>query len=266
MKPNKHLPVLGAAVAALAILLFLILRPHPSPWPGPVEQPPGAGSGEVTNAPADDLFPAESVQPVSVVAVHHFGAPDEWYVAGAMGETYTDTLSGEGFRAGEGDVYLGQSPPDGPYLEWYVVGRAYPGWDTSVLPDGAKVLSAMLVLALPAGGGRAEPVEIAVYQGTWSPPIELADWQPSGGQEVGHWQLAPSRMEERASLSAGQGVALYAPEPARMVRVALDPAVVKITGVTRLELRHAQEGTPPAAASVILLGRTMISLEVEYRP
>lgn len=266
MKQNKHLPVLGAAAAAVAILLFLILRPQPSPRPVPMEQPPGAGSGEVTHAPAGDLVPTESPQLANTVIVHRFGAPDEWFVAGAMGETYTDTLAGEDFRAGEADVYLGQSPPDGPYLEWYVVGRAYPGWDTSVLPDDAEILSATLVLALPAGGGREDPLDIAVYQGTWSPPLDLDDWRSPGGQEVGHWQLAPSRMEERASLSAGQDVTLYAPEPARTVRVALDPAVVKTTGVTRLELRHAGEGTPPTAASVVLLARTMISLEVEYRP
>lgn len=266
MKQNKHLPVLGAAATAVAILLFLILQPQPSARSGPGEQPPGAGRGEGTNAPADALFPAENAQPANRVAVHRFGAPDEWLVAGAMGETYTDTLTGEAFRAGEGDVYLGQSPPDGPYLPWYVVGRTYPGWDTSVLPDGGKVLSATLVLALPAGGGREEPLEITVYQGTWNPPIELADWRSPNGKEVGHWQLAPSRMEGRESLSTGQDVTLYAPEPARTVRVRLDPTVVNTSGVTRLELRHAGEGTPPAVASVILLAQTMISLEVEYRP
>ena len=73
-------------------------------------------------------------------------------------------------------------------------------------------------------------------------------------------------MEERESLSAGQDVTLYAPEPARTVRVRLDPTIVKTTGVTRLELGHAGEGTLPTTASVILLGRTMISLEVEYQP
>lgn len=266
MKQHKHLPVLGAAVVAVAILLFLIFRLQPSPRPGPMEQPPGAGSGEVTHAPAGNLAPAENVQPANTVAVHRFGAPNEWFVAGAMGETYTDTLAGEGLRAGEADAYLGQSPPDGPYLKWYVVGRAYPGWDTSVLPDGAEVLSATLVLDLPAGGGREESLEITVYQGTWNPPLDLDDWQAPDGQEVGRWQLAPSRVEDRESLSTGQDVTLYAPEPARTVRVALDPAVVKTTGVTRLELRHAGEGTPPTAASVVLLARTMISLEVEYRP
>lgn len=266
MRENKHLLVLGAAAAAVAILLFLILGRHPSPRPGPAEQPPGAGSGEVTDAPADDLFPAESTQPANTVAVHRFGVPDEWFVAGAMGKTYTDTLTGEAFRAGEGDVYLGQSPPDGPYLPWYVVGRTYPGWDTSTLPDDAEVLSATLVLELPAGGGREEPLEIAIYQGTWNPPLDLDDWQAPDGKEAGHWRLAPSRAEERESLSTAQDVTLYAPDPARTVRVRLDPTIVNIAGVTRLELRHAQEGMPPTAASVVLLGRTMISLEVEYRP
>jgi hypothetical protein len=198
--------------------------------------------------------------------VHRFGAPDEWFVAGAMGETYTEALSGAGFRAGEADVYLGQSPPSGPYLPWYVVGRAHPGWDTSVLPNDAEVLSATLVLELPAGGGREEPLEIAVYQGTWNPPIDLNDWLAPDGKEVGRWQLAPSRAEDRESLSTAQDVTLYAPEPAGTVRVRLDPTIVNTTGVTRLELRHAQESTPPTAAIVVLLGKTMISLEVEYRP
>jgi hypothetical protein len=114
MKQNKHMPVLGAAAAAVAILLFLILQPHPSARPGPGEQPPGVGRGEVTDARADATGLAESAQPANRVAVHRFGAPVEWFVAGAMGETYTETLSGAGFRTGEGDVYLGQSPPDGP--------------------------------------------------------------------------------------------------------------------------------------------------------
>ncbi len=265
MNLKKHMPALLTAAAAISILLTMIFWPRSSSPLGPGGQDPTAGSGGAIHLPTDAVSVA-TASPEQGCQVHRFGTPDEWFVAGAMGETYTDTLTGEDFRAGEGDVYLGQSPPDGPYLPWYVVGRAYPGWDTSVLPDGAEVLSATLVLELPAGGGREETLEIAIFQETWSPPLDLDDWQAPDGKEVGRWQLAPSRAEERESLSAGQDVTLYAPEPARTVRVKLDPTIVNTTGATRLELRHAGEGTAPEVASVVLLGRTMISLEVEYRP
>ena len=158
MKQNKYLPVLGAAVAAVVILLLMIFWPR-SPSQPELRQVPAGESDEAAHRPADTQLPAGVTQSEEPVAVHHFAAPDVWFVAGAMGETYTDTLSGEGFRTGEADVYLGQSPPDGPYLKWYVVGRAYPGWDTSILADDIKVLSATLVLELPANGGRSEPLE-----------------------------------------------------------------------------------------------------------
>jgi hypothetical protein len=187
-------------------------------------------------------------------------------VAGAKGETYEEALFGEGLRTGDGDVYLGQSPPDGPYLPMYVVGRAYVSWDTSALPVGAEILSATLVVNLPAGGGREKPFDVGVYRGTWTPPLDLNAWQSPGGKMVGCWQLPASRVEEREQVSTGQGLVLYAPEPARTVWVALDPAVVNTAGVTRLELRHAAEGTSPTTADLILLGRAMITLEVTYRP
>ena len=265
MKQNKYLPVLGAAVAAVVILLLMIFWPR-SPSQPELRQVPAGESDEAAHRPADTQLPAGVTQSEEPVAVHHFAAPDVWFVAGAMGETYTDTLSGEGFRTGEADVYLGQSPPDGPYLKWYVVGRAYPSWDTSILPDGAEVLSATLVLELPDNGGREESLESAIYRGMWSPPIELDDWLSPDGKEVGRGQLSASRVQEREVVNAGQNVTLYAPEPAQTVRVALDPPAIDAQGITRLELRHAREGTPPTAAGVLLLGRSMISLEVEYRP
>lgn len=265
MNLKKHLLALLAAVAAITILLMMILWPRSSSPSGLGGQDAAPGSQRESHLPTD-VVSAATESPEKVRQVRRFETPDEWFVAGAMSEIYTDTLTGEDFRAGDADVYLGQSPPDGPYLPWYVVGRAYPGWDTSALPDEVEVLSATLVLDLPAGGGREEPLEITVYQGTWNPPLDLDDWQSWDGKEVGRWQLAPSRMEERASLFADEGVTLYAPEPAHTVRVTLDPTVVNTAGITRLELHHAREGTPPTAASVILLGRKMISLEVEYRP
>lgn len=265
MNLKKHLPALLAAVAAIAILLMMILWPRSSSPSGLGGQDAAPGSQRESHLPTDAVS-AATASPEKVRQVRRFGTPDEWFVAGAMGETYTDTLTGEDFRAGEADVYLGQSPPDGPYLPWYAIGRAYSGWDTSALPDDVEVLSATLILDLPAGGGREEPLEIAIYQGAWNPPLDLDDWQSPDDKEVGRWQLVPSRVEDRESLSTAQDVTLYAPEPAHTVRVTLDPTAINASGVTRLELRHAQEGTSPTVASVILLGRTMISLEVEYRP
>lgn len=235
----------------LALLLAWLLWPlaHPS----------------VEERTREHAFHSGTVRPTGD-HVQQFGPPDEWLAAGAKGETYEEALSGAGLCAGDGDVYLGQSPPDGPYLPLYVVGRAYVGWDTSALPDGAEVLSSTLVLDLPASGGREASFDVAVYRGTWTPPFDLDDWRWTGDQTVGSWQLPASLFEERGLVSAGQGFVLYAPEPARTVRVALDPAVVDTSGVTRLELRGAGEGAPPAAANLILLARSMIALEVEYRP
>ena len=131
---------------------------------------------------------------------------------------------------------------------------------------GAEVLSATLILELPASGGREEPLEFAVYRGAWSLPIGLDDWVSPGSQVVGRWQLPASRIGERETVHTGQGLALHAPEPAHTVRVPLDPAVVQVGGITRLELRHAEEGFPPTTSGVVSLGRSQVTLEVKYRP
>jgi hypothetical protein len=235
----------------LALLLLWVLWPLLRP--------------AVEDRTREHVSPPGTVEPTGNYPLQ-FGAPDEWLVAGAKAETYQEALSGVGLRTGDGDVYLGQSPPDGPYLPMYVVGRAYMSWDTSALPVGAEILSATLVVNLPAGGGWEKPFDVGIYRGTWTPPLDLEDWQSPGGEAVGRWHLPASRAEEREQVRTGQGLTLYAPEPARTVRVALDPAVVDLAGVTRLELRHAGESTPPATANLILLGRSMIALEVEYRP
>jgi hypothetical protein len=221
---------------------------------------------QVEDRVQDNASRSNTTQPAESLGRQDFGFPDQWYVAGAVGQTYTETLSGAGLRSGEMNVLLGQSPPDGPYVTWYAVGRVYAGWDTSILPDGAEVLSATLILELPAGGGREEPLEFAVYQGAWSPPIGLDDWVSPGSQVVGRWQLPASRIGERETVHTGQGLTLYAPEPAHMVRVPLDPAVVQVGGITRLELRHAEEGFPPTTSGVVSLGRSQVTLEVKYRP
>lgn len=265
MNLKKHVPVLLAAATAAAVLLLTIFWSQSPHTTGQGRLEPTGGSGGPTRILPGATHPA-AVSTETGHQVYRFEAPDEWYVAGAMSETYTATLSGEGFRGGEGDVYLGQSPPGGPYLAWYVVGRAYPGWDTSGLPDGVEILSATLVIELPAGGGREKDVAVDIYRAAWSAPLDLDDWLSPGAAKVGRWMLPASRLEERDGVDAGQGASLYATEPAHVVRVALDPAVVDRTGITRLELRHAGEGTPPAAANVVLLGKTMITLEVECRP
>lgn len=246
---NKRILVVPI-VLGLALLLLWVLWPSVRPI--------------VEDQTQEHVSPLDIVGP-SGERLLQFGPPDEWLVAGTKAETYEEALCGAGLRAGEGDVYLGQSPPDGPYLPSYVVGRAYVGWDTSALPDDATILSATLVVDLPAGGGREAPFDIAVYRGTWTLPLDLQDRQ-STGEAVGRWRLSASRAEEREMVSAGQGLVLYAPEPARTARVTLDPAVVNTAGVTRLELRHAGEGASPTNADLILLARSMLALEVEYRP
>lgn len=258
MKQRRILVWVAAAVATVILLLMIF-------WPDLSSQMgsglvPGAESGEVARTLADGVPPAESI------TIHRFGIPDEWHVAGAVGQTYTETLSGVGLRIGGTSVLLGQSPPDGPYIDWYAIGRAYAGWDTSSLPDGAEVLSATLVLELLAGGGREEPLDITIYQGTWTLPIGLEDWQTPGSRAVGQWHLPASGVEGREKLLTGQGIVLYASEPAQVVRISLDPAVVEPGGVTRLELRHAREGVASPSAEVVPLGPSQIKLEVEYRP
>jgi len=265
MKQNKHLPVLGAAAAAVAILLLMIFWPR-SPSPPRFGQVPVGEREEAARTPADALLAAEMTSPAESVTVHRFGPPDEWFAAGAMGKTYTDALAGVDLRVGETSVYLGQSLPNGPYLPDYVVGRAYAGWDTSLLPDGAEVLSATLVLELPAGGGREATFDVTIYRGAWTPPLDLEGWSSPGQEAVGRWHLPAGRIEERERVHTGQGIVLYAPEPAQTVRVSLDPAAVEVAGITRLELRHADEGVSPTAPGIVSLGRSQITLEVEYRP
>ena len=126
-------------------------------------------------------------------------------------------------------------------------------------------LSATLILNLPAGGGREEAFDVVVYRGDWAPPIGLNDWQSPGSEAVGRWHLSISRIEEREIVHADQDITLYAPEPARTVRVSLDPTVIDVAGVTRLELRHAGEGATPAAPPSVSFGRPHIALEVKYR-
>lgn len=261
---QRHVFILAGVVVVMAVLLSAICQPGLSPVPGPSSAPNTEGvevPGISTDAPSSAI-----ARPMESAVVRGFGPPDEWFVAGAISKTYADILAGVDLRTGTTSVYLGQSSPDGPYLPDYVVGRAYPGWDTSLLPGGVEVLSATLVLEFPAGGGRETAFDVVVYRGTWAPPIDLEDWLSRGSEVVGRWHLPASPIEGRSTVHTGQGITLFAPEPARKVRVPLDPGVVEAGGITRLELRHAREGSPPIAPEVVSLGRSQVTLEVKYRP
>jgi len=247
--------VLASAAAAVALLLPLIL--WSSPAPKEPEATPGASveAGEVVHKAA------------SAATVRCFEAADEWYAAGAKGESYAGALAGDGWRADTTTgALLGQSPPDGPYLPDYVLGRAYLGWDTSGLPDDAKVLSATLVLNLPAESGRTTAFPIVVCRGGWTPPIDREAWNAPCAEVVGRWRLPTSRIEEREEIYTDGSISLYALMPPRTVRISLDPSVIQAEGGTRLELRHAGEGVFPVAAEIVPLDRSNVKLEVEYRP
>jgi len=262
---HKYLSVSAAAAIAIAVLLILIFWSRPSFRPDPGRDPV-AENGGVVHA-TEGALTAESAYPAESTIVHRFGPPDEWYAAGAKGKTYTGALTGDGFRIdATTEAFLGQLPPDGPYLSDYRIGRAYVGWDTSELPREAEVLSATLILELSASGGREEAFDVVVYRGDWTPSISLEDWQSPGSQVVGRWHLSVSRIEERDTVHTDQGITLYAPEPAHTVRVSLNPAVIEKGGVTRLELRHAGEGASPITAEGLSVGRSQITLEVKYRP
>lgn len=261
---KKHMSVWAAAGVAIAILLLAILWSHSSSRPD-LGSNPGTENDGVARSTVDVLS-TSSAQLMERTTVHRFGPPDEWYPAGAKAETYAGAMAGDGFRFDlTTEVFLGQSSPDGPYLPDYRIGRAYLGWDTAALPDDAEVLSATLILNLPAGGGQEEAFDVVVYRGDWTPPIGLNDWQSPGSEAVGRWHLSISRIEEREIVHADQDITLYAPDPARTVRISLDPTVIDVAGVTRLELRHAGEGASPAAPQSVSFGRSQIALEVKYR-
>ena len=252
---QSHIPVLVSAAAAVALLLLLIF------WSSPAMEEADVRPGAVTEA-------GEVVhEAVSAVTVRRFEAPDEWYASGAKGESYAGALAGDGWRADTTTgALLGQSPPDGPYLPDYVLGRAYLGWDTSGLPDDAEVLSATLVLDLPAESGRTTAFSVVVCRSGWTPPIDREAWNAPCGEVVGRWRLPASRIEEREVIHTDGGVPLYVLEPPRTVRISLNPGVIQAGGVTRLELRHSGEGVPPAAAEIVPLDPSNVKLEVEYRP
>lgn len=162
---------------------------------------------------------------------------------GSLDPDYWQALAGSDLegRFGDGSVYLGQVPPSGPYLPWYVIGRAYMGWDTSMLPDGAAVLTATLVLNVACHPPET-PFGTTVYRGEWAPPLNTDAWYAMGDEPAGVWDTA----DYPCTGNVGTG----------QVRIELDPSVVNRTGLTLLEMRSDREGTPPTGLETVQLKRS----------
>mgnify|MGYP002682080513 CR=1 FL=1 len=174
---------------------------------------------------------------------------------GSMNPDYWQALAGFDlagrFRDGDG-VTLGQSPPNGPYMPNYVIGRAYMGWDTSTLPDDAEVLSATLILQV-----NCNPPETAfgvtVYRGVWTPPLDEDAWYAMGSELVSSWDT--THYPCTGHVGSGQ------------VPIKLDPIVVGRSGLTLLEMRSDREGTPPVTAEQVQVNRSpsFPALVIVYR-
>ena len=160
---------------------------------------------------------------------------------GSLDPDYRQALAGSKLNFGDGGIYLGQAPPMGPYQPWFVIGRAYGGWDTSALPDDAEVLSASLVLEVSCNPPTTT-FGTTVYQGVWTPPLSEEAWYAMGNQPAGAWDSANYPCTGHVGL--GQ------------VRIELDPAVVNREGLTLLEIRSDREGTPPTAPEQVSVNRS----------
>ena len=173
---------------------------------------------------------------------------------GSLDPDYWQALAGSDLRFGDDGVYLGQSPPDGPYIPWYVIGRAYAGYDTASLPDDVTILSATLVLDV---GCNPPTVTFGttVYRGIWFPPLGEDAWNTMGDQAVGTWHTANYPCSGCPS-----------PLPC-LVHIELDPAAVDREGLTLLEMRSDREGTPPTVPEQVLINRSadFPALVIAYR-
>jgi uncharacterized repeat protein (TIGR01451 family) len=174
---------------------------------------------------------------------------------GSMNPDYWQALAGFDlagrFRDGDG-VTLGQSPPNGPYMPDYVIGRAYMGWDTSTLPDDSKVLSATLILQVNCNPPETA-FDVTVYRGVWTPPLDEAAWYAMGSEPAGIWDTA----DYPCTGQWGQG----------LVYIRIDPSAVNPGGQTLMEMRSDEEGTPPMTVEQVLVNRspTFPALVVTYR-
>jgi uncharacterized repeat protein (TIGR01451 family) len=162
---------------------------------------------------------------------------------GSLHSDYGQALAGVDLRFGDDDVYLGQAPPSGPYLPWYVLGRAYGGWDTAALPDRAAILSATLVLDVGCNPPTTT-FRTMVYQSLWTPPLAEDAWYAMGHEAVGAWDTADYPCDG-------------CPAPhSCLVRIEIEPNAVNRTGLTLLEMRSDREGAPPTAPEQVLLNRS----------
>jgi len=163
---------------------------------------------------------------------------------GSVNPDYWQALAGsdlEGrFRDGEG-VSLGQSPPNGPYLPNYRIGRAYMGWDTSELPDDAEVLSATLILEVACNPPETA-FGVTVYRGVWMPPLDEDAWCAMGREPVGAWDTA----DYPCAGHVGSG----------QVPIDLSPTAINKNGLTLLEMRSHREGTPPVTFEQVQMIRS----------
>ncbi|MBN1660434.1 MAG: DUF11 domain-containing protein [Anaerolineae bacterium] len=160
---------------------------------------------------------------------------------GSLDPDYGRALVGASLNFGDGSLYLGQTPPMGPYQPWYAIARAYGGWDTSRVPDDAEVLSATLVLDV-ACNPPTTTFGTTIYRGVWTPPLDANDWYAMGNQPVGAWNTA----EYPCSGHVGSD----------QVWIDLDPSVVNQTGLTLLEMRSDREGTPPVTPEQVQVSRS----------
>jgi len=163
---------------------------------------------------------------------------------GSVNPDYWQALAGsdlEGrFRDGDG-VSLGQSPPNGPYLPNYKIGRAYMGWDTSELPDDAEVLSATLILEVACNPPETA-FGVTVYRGAWMPPLDEDAWYAMGSEPVGAWDTA----DYPCTGHVGSG----------QVPIDLSPGAINKNGLTLLEMRSDREGMPPVTPEQVQMIRS----------
>ncbi len=192
------------------------------------------------------LIPTPTPAPTSTTTTMTFTIPygqGLGFGGGSLDPDYRQALSGSDLRFGDDDVYLGQAPPDGPYIPWYVIGRAYAGWDTGALPDSAEILSATLVLDVGCNPPMT-PFGATVYQGLWAPPLAEDAWHAMGHTAVGAWDTSDYPCGGCPS-----------PHPC-LVRIELEPTAVNRQGLTLLEMRSDREDTPPTTPEQVLLNRS----------
>jgi uncharacterized repeat protein (TIGR01451 family) len=171
---------------------------------------------------------------------------------GSVDEDYWQALAGSDLNFGDDNTFLGQSPPNGPYIPWYLIARLYAGWDTSALPDDVEVLSAILVLEVGCNPPETA-FGVTVYRGLWVPPLSENAWYTGANEPVGFWNTA--NYPCTGHVGSGQ------------VLIELDPRAANREGLTLIEVRSDGEGTPPTTYEMIRVARSpgFPALVITYR-